>query len=103
MSVVYAVCVANYEPREVLALYDNIDAARAHASALDAMTVTRWEVASAYWPSGPPPQYCVGCGHVLERNGHEWRCEKRCRCRISGCVPGNEFRRAAEPEAVAEP
>jgi hypothetical protein len=51
LLIVYAVTVANYEPPEVVAIYDNEKAARAHADADDSdlgLTVTAWAVGSEF-------------------------------------------------------
>jgi len=47
--IVYAVVFSNYEPAEVVALYDNPEAADQHVAALPSgWRVTNWSVASVY-------------------------------------------------------
>lgn len=55
---VYAVIFGNYEPAEVVALYDNREAADAHADHLDdgwggGWRVVEWSVATEYRPEQP--------------------------------------------------
>lgn len=90
MNAVYAVVIGNYEPPEVVALYDNEDAARAHASIGDNVGVRRWEVASHYPLAELPPQAtetCACCGHVLSKLGNEYACVDHCHCTMAGCMP----------------
>lgn len=48
---IWAVVFSNYEPAEVMALYDNPDAADEHADAEDGpLRVVSWEVSSTYTP-----------------------------------------------------
>jgi hypothetical protein len=86
-SFVYAVCLGEQRPREVLALYTNERAATQHAAMVELLSVVRWDVATEYPHPDSVAQYCVRCAHLLTRMDHEWRCDERCRCTMAGCMP----------------
>lgn len=85
---VYAVHTANYEPPEVVALYSNKAAARAHVNDRPGMgyEVSPLTVESTY-TLGELASSCCKCGHSLERLSNQWVCSERCWCTMAGCCP----------------
>lgn len=86
--VIYAVHVSNYEPPEVVALYSNQAAARAHVNDCPGMgyDVSPLSVESVY-VLGDIYSGCHVCGHALVRLDNQWACTEYCRCTMAGCCP----------------